>query len=204
MQIHPYYNRRLNYQRASKPQGQPASDWIQDMLREKDECNFPNQDPDEAFVHRILSGLNDQALSKELMKRRELSVSELIAQVGLWEANKKCLHTTYSSKSTGASANVVTTKKAKGSQGNSKTSKGNATPAQTKTTDKTNPPTQVSKKSDFQCYRCGLRDKDHNCKAKDATCRTCNKVGHYAGMCKSKLRAKVNAAEASTNATTAQ
>ena len=205
IQIYPYYNRRLNYQKTSRPQGQSTSDWIQDMLRERDECNFATQTDDEAFVHRILTGLNDQALSKELMKRRELTISQLIAEVGLWESNKKCLQSTYSQKSAGATANVVSVKRAN----NKPTGSGNkqgSSQAQGKTNTQHNAPVQAGKKSDFQCYRCGQRDKDHNCKARDATCRNCTKVGHYAGMCKSKLRAKVFAAqtkdaEAVTNAT---
>ena len=44
-----------------------------------------------------------------------------------------------------------------------------------------------SSSSSKKCYRCGdPYSKDHmeHCKAKNATCRSCNKVGHYAKCCK--------------------
>ena len=201
---YPLYNRRLNYLQAKKPSGRSASEWIQDMLRERDECNLTKQSEDEAFVHRILSGLNDQALGKELMKHDTLSVSKLIGEVGRWESNKKSLSQTYQTKPGGSTANV-SVNKSKGS-GKSKT----PTTTQSTQGNKNKAAVAPSKKSEFQCYRCGQRDKDHVCKAKDSTCRKCQKQGHYAGMCKSKLRAKVNAAqaaaaaEAATNATVAK
>ena len=203
IQLHPFYNRRLNYYKASRPSGQSTNDWIQDMLRERDECNLPQQSEDEAFVHRILTGINDRSLAKELMKRRDLSVRDLIAEVALWESNNKCLSTTYSNKPGGATANVVSAKKSSGS-GKSKATTTQSTQGNKKTT-----AVAPSTKGEFQCYRCGQRDRDHVCKAKDSTCRKCNKQGHYAGMCKSKLRAKVNAAQAAaaaatTNATVAK
>ena len=44
-----------------------------------------------------------------------------------------------------------------------------------------------SSNSKKQCYRCGdpyTKEHMEHCKAKNATCRSCNKVGHYAKCCK--------------------
>lgn len=45
------------------------------------------------------------------------------------------------------------------------------------------------------CFRCGRDDhlaNDDKCRAKDAECRKCKKVGHYAKCCKSSVAEKVD------------
>ena len=47
--------------------------------------------------------------------------------------------------------------------------------------------TSTSSSSSKKCYRCGdpfYKDHMEHCKAKNATCRACNKVGHYQKCCK--------------------
>jgi hypothetical protein len=57
---------------------------------------------------------------------------------------------------------------------------------------------QYSKK---ECYFCGVPiTKNHNCPARGKTCSKCNKLNHFAKVCKSKVVNEISQQEADTNA----
>ena len=56
--------------------------------------------------------------------------------------------------------------------------------------------------SNLLCFRCGSENhlaNDAKCPAKDVTCRTCKKKGHFAAVCKSNVRPRVATVLRSTN-----
>ena len=46
------------------------------------------------------------------------------------------------------------------------------------------------KKQDRECYFCGKQNwtKEHECPARNSNCNKCNKKGHFAKVCKSKIK----------------
>ena len=193
LENYPLYNRRHDYHCASQPQGMTASDWISELSKMRDECVLEQMTMDDRFVQRILTSLSDAKLKKELMDIDDPTLDNIVRGVAKWESTKKSLKNPGNSFMKGVKPSPTATQ----AQVNQSTSKSTQKPkskqsnASSNTKNKPSTSTPAKGNQPYQCYRCGNRDPAHNCRAKTATCKNCNKQGHYAGMCGSKLRAKV-------------
>ena len=191
---YPFYNRRYDYYRAKQPSGMTATDWVRKLQQQKDECALSLMSDEEKFVHRILTSLRDETLVKELLKLDEPNLQKVIQEIHRYEVNSKKLKVTNKPATTSNNANAKTPTNKANSHNKSKSSSQKTSNKQNTT------PSSQSTPQTYQCYRCGHKDKSHTCRAKESTCKTCGKKGHYAGMCKSKTTSKAN--QASTSSTT--
>lgn len=121
-------------------------------------------------------GIKDHALSEKLQLDSELTLTKAMTKIRQSEEIKKQQPTLRQSNTDGAEANMDAVrfkqKQKSGQQGN----RTNQRPVQTNAKDK--------------CGRCG---KSHGnslieCPARNADCKKCQKKGHFAALCKTKMR----------------
>lgn len=146
---------------------------------------------DELIRDRLVVGLRDTGLAERMQLDRDLTLQKAVNMARQSEVVKK--QQTDLRREGTAEMDVVTAK--------SRKQKKPARPQAQNTPNKTDRFKNGSSTADRQsssCYRCG-KSPGHGkwqCPAKDVTCHTCGKKGHYSKVCKSKA---VHVVECSEN-----
>lgn len=171
------------FRNAKQKQGESLDAYNTRLRQLAETCSFTNTD-EEIKSHIILScsstrlrrrALREDLLLKDLLDYgRALEVSEKQAR-GIEDREE-------------SSSSHETVKKIQ--------SKPETADSTRRGPKKTTKPQRRHEKVDKTCYRCGGSfPHPDSCPAKDKTCRKCQKVGHYARVCKSKESKKVNVVE---------
>lgn len=169
------YERAKFNKRCQEP-GETAEAFITAVHKLADHCQYGDL-KEEMIRDRLVVGIKDHALSERLQLDSKLTLTKAITKIRQNEEIKKqqpILRQTSTDGAEGANMDAVRFKhkQKSGQQGN----KTNHRPVQTNAKDK--------------CGRCG---KFHgnafkDCPARNADCKKCQKKGHFAALCKSKMR----------------
>ena len=173
---HPIFSRRLAFYRAKQEPGQEFSDFAAKLERQGDECSLTNVEVDETYVMRYFTACTDTKLLDEFLKVTDPTKAKLLETVATYENGKRYQESMREAGT--AKANATSSSKGKGKGSGSKSSKGDA-------------PAWKQLKSKLvrerRCFRCGdslpKEESDHKCKAIDAMCKSCDRRGHFAGVC---------------------
>lgn len=158
-----HYNARKNiiverakFNKRTQRQGEPVEEFIQDVHRLADECNFGTL-KDELIRDRIVVGVADDTLSDELQSKAELTLTSAMQLSRQAEARKESRSLLRGD----TTVNYVHKKYHKDRK---------PTPSQHKET----------------CGYCGNESHSRDrCPAKRAECSKCHKKGHYQTVCRS-------------------
>ena len=190
MRHFPLVTRRFNLFKNKPSQGQAFTDWTKKLHKQADECDIHLMTEDDIFVMLYLSGVQNQRLSEELHKLQNPTPASMYAAAEAWEiaqAQKKII----GSDTAGGRAHSAQTTQHRRQQGNGPKP---APPQRPNSFQRVaNPPKQQQPKpssSNFQCFRCGNKNKEHTCNAKDAICKFCGKKGHFKGVCNARAKAE--------------
>jgi len=169
---HPLFNRRLAFYEAKQEPGQEFTDFAEKLQRQGDEADLTKIGVDDTYVMRFFTAVTDVKLQEEFLKLKSPTKRELLETAANYEQGRRYM--TAMKKGTDK-VNAVSSSSKKGS---SSTSKGEA-------------PAWKQLKSKLvrerRCFRCGdslpKDESTHKCKAVDATCKSCDRKGHFAGVC---------------------
>ena len=170
---HPIFSRRLAFYKAKQEPGQEFSDFAAKLERQGDECDLTKVEVDETYVMRYYTACTDVKLQEEFLKIKDPTKEKMLDVVATYENGKRYSQSMREAGTARANATSSTRGKSRGSS-----SKGEA-------------PAWKQLKSKLvrerRCFRCGdslpKNDSDHKCKAIDATCKNCERQGHFAGVC---------------------
>ena len=167
---------RAKFNRRYQLENESVIDFIEDLNKLAETCNYGDL-KDELIRDKIVVGIHNKALSEKLMNDESLTLDKAIKKVKASELIKEQQQML---KGDGEDAKVAAIQKKK--QNSHRRYK----------------PNTEEKKRDFQgsepdssdkkCYRCGRSPlhRRHDCPAKSNKCYNCQKIGHYASVCKGK------------------
>ena len=162
---------RAQLSKRVQNENEPVEDFITSLYAMAERCGFSATVKSEVIRDRIVSGIRDTQLSKEMQLKADLTLDNAIEM-----ARQHQLITSQMAKLTvNAAANIDETKHRK--------------PRYRKPRSKPPQPSHHQTK----CMRCGY---SHNrkkvCAAASATCNYCRKIGHYESVCRRKNTPKRN------------
>ena len=115
-------------------------------------------------------------LSEELHKVKNPTPESLYATAEAWEIAQTQQRLTDNPR-----ANSATTSKNSKGKNNFQKSSSHATAPANSFQRNVVSKQAASQNSNFKCFRCGNKDRNHKCVAMDAVCKFCNKKGHFKG-----------------------
>ena len=160
---HPLFSRRLAYFRYQQSSGQAFTAWAAKLDELGDEADLANVNAEVIKTMRYFTGVTDANLKTEFLKTPGKDWKELREVALDYEMGKRYNKTIV----------AQTAATSSGKKGARKTTSAH----------------QDQKK--WSCFRCGKVCKEREeqvahvsqCKAKDKTCKNCNKLGHFAQVC---------------------
>ena len=186
-----HFDKRKNiiYERAKfnmrrQEEGESVDDFITSLYSLVEHCNYGALQ-EEMIRDRLVAGVRDAALSLKLQMDSELTLEKAVSTARQSETIKKQQTVLRGEQleSKGPQVNAVRT--------GSRESRANST--------KSEAPKRKSQSN--KCTRCG-RTPFHDrqgCPAKNATCRRCGKLGHYASECRTKSVQEISTEDTSDN-----
>ncbi|XP_062504855.1 uncharacterized protein LOC134181605 [Corticium candelabrum] len=170
--------------------GEPFDKFLTSVREQAQRCRFGDQESD-MIRDRIVCGVHDQGLRKQLLQRKNLSLADCVDLCRAYEATEKRAKTM-----SGADTEVHRVQK----QYVPKSSKVKSKRYQSKDTVK------VSAKT--ECQYCGLQHAKGrvNCPANGKQCSKCGKLNHYARKCRSQpsVKSRVHCAQESVSSDEAE
>ena len=172
---HPLFNRRLAFYEAKQEQGQDFTDFAEKLQRHGDEADLRNIPIDDTYVMRYFTAVTDDKLQEEFLRLKSPTKQEMLETAANYEQGKR--YKTAIRKLGTEKSNAVSSSSSR-TKGSSSNSRGEA-------------PAWKQLKSKLvrerRCFRCGdslpKEESSHKCKAIDSTCKNCDRVGHFAGVC---------------------
>ena len=160
---------RARFNRRVQGETESVIDFIEDLYKFSETCNF-GELKDQLIRDRIVVGIKDSTLARKLMQDEGLTLEKAANAAKAAEMvqnHQKILKGEVEEAKIGA----VEQRK--------KTRTDNMAPNEKKPQDQ---------KSHKECYNCGKSPlhKREDCPAKQAKCHKCQKIGHFARVCKSK------------------
>ena len=204
LQLNPVLTRRLKFYRTKQADGQMFSDWVRDLHRRGDQCCLESLSTDDVYVFQYLTGVRDHKLQKEMLQVTDPTVEKLDSVVEKYEVSllfMKGLHISSQAKN-----NAVT---GQGGKTNPKgrpqpvSSKGKATSHPVSGSSSQHKSSQNTSTGQYNCFRCGSKNREHSSAVKNTVCKFCKKKGHFQSACNSKA-GKGQTAGASMNAATSK
>lgn len=177
---------RARFHLRVQKQGESAEEYIRTLYELAETCQFGGAKV-ENIRDRLVIGILDIELSEKLQLTADLTLDRAVEMVRQSEQIKGQVSQQAKASSTDASyLSEVARKHARASNPHA----GGGWKQQRGGNRKVRPPAHQDKRGERNCFRCG---KDHpkqvQCVARNAQCRNCQKIGHFAAVCKS---AKVN------------
>ena len=168
------YHNRGDFFWAKQQETETPEDFWRRLIEIEKECEFETITAEEILISKYMTAITDKKLREKLMKEKKPEMKktiELIKQDTYEKKNKK---------STIPDALITTKEKAIKEEPIQRMER--------KFINRPKPNTQPGK----QCRFCGSPNWNptHNCPAKEANCRNCEKKGHYAKVCRLPRRNK--------------
>ena len=213
MRRFPLVTRRFNLFKNKPSQGQAFTDWTKKLHKSADECDIHLMTEEDIFVMLYLSGVQNQRLSEELHKIQNPTPDRLYAAAEAWEVaqqQKKLINSDASGRV--HSAQAAQQHKRQPTGGNKPPPPPQQRSGSFQRVANQKPAGSNQPAGNYLCFRCGSKNRDHACTAKEAICKYCNKKGHFRGVCNARAKAeqtgavsktKVRQATVTGNATTA-
>ena len=174
-----YERARLN-QRCQKP-GESMQQFITSLYELAENCQYEGAAKDEQIRDRLVSGIRDKNLSKELQMKADLTLAKAIEMVRHSELVCSQMENLEHSMDE-VRFKPPQTKQMTSNYGN----QGR----------KPQPHPHPHHQQGSHCMRCGKsHDRNRMCSAARATCHYCGKMGHFAVVCRIKKQGKPRVAE---------
>ena len=176
---------RLN-QRVQK-EGETSQAFISSLYELAENCGYSAEVKKEQIRDRLVSGIKDKTLSKELQMKTELTLDQAVEMV----CHSELVSTQISNQATNHLEEVKT--KPKRYQQHRK-------PQQQKQQPVVQQQRQQQKEKSSCCMRCGRsHSRNYTCAATRSKCHHCGKMGHFAVVCRQLQQGKPSVAEIETN-----
>ena len=195
---YPVLGRRVTWFCRDQKQGESFADFQRYVIEEATECQLDTIDRQELIVLRLLTGVTDKKLAVDLYKLRDPDLKAISELASAHASANRTLDTV-----THPKAHAYRAEAQGGKSGSNKSAKNHKS---VKTNNSYTNNGNNSGKKNYTCYRCGDKNEKHACKAINATCKYCNKAGHFASVCnkkkadaKTKGNAKARNAEADSD-----
>lgn len=172
-QVNVIHERARFHLRVQKP-GESAEEYIRSLHELAQTCAFANV-KDENIRDRLVVGIIDKELSEKMQLMPKLTLSTAVELVRQSEQVKE--HISEQTASNSAHVNEVARQRQQQQQKGKwkpKSGHGQANKQQKEST------------GEWKCKRCGRSHGRNDCPAKNATCRRCNKNGHFAIVCRTR------------------
>lgn len=157
------HERACFHQRLQRP-GEKAETFIRALYERSEHCDF-GASREENIHDRIVVGILDKDVSRKLQLMKDLTLAVTIETVR--QSEEVASQVSMQGEATGA-VHEVSHKFNKNAKFRGKQRGGN--------------------KGNGKCGKCGKErhSKEENCPARESTCNTCNKVGHWSRVCRTK------------------
>ena len=191
---YPVFTRRLEYFRAAQPVGQTFTEWAASLRRKGEEASLDQMVLDDYTVMRYITGTSDAKLKEKFIAARNPTVAALNTIATDYEATIASLKAMNSASTSYAAAAGRNRQKSPARKGKPKKGKGKSSTRSSRdrkgSRSRSPPKKSRNPKRDRMmkeglCFRCNKARHDdmEDCRARDATCDSCGKDGHYASAC---------------------
>ena len=202
LEEYPVFNRRMELFRNKQQQSQKWTDYYRQFKRHQMQCDLPALAEADLVTHLLLGGTVDPELRKLMLREEERNEKKLLSIAKLYEQEKsmnKCI--THSAPAAARTNNVGRGQQQQRSQsapagrgrGRGGQTRGNGRGGQSQGR-QTAGNTVRQLISQGKCVRCGgnypASGNHDNCRALQATCNNCGKVGHFSSVCAAGSAAK--------------
>ena len=169
---------RYKFYTRTQDEGESVEQFITSLYTLVSTCGFPAGFQEEMIRDRIVCGIRDKKVSENLQLDTNLTLEKAITTVRQAEIIKNQQQVLSDNSSSFKVANRVAVPQNKKYKSNTQFKNSKVADSHNLET-KTNP-----------CFWCGKPNKHTKleCPARKAICNRCKKVGHYAKVCKAKLR----------------
>jgi len=176
---YPLFSRRLDFFRYKRSKGQTVSSFVAHLMQLSGEADLSSLTVDQLMVFRVITGVDEDHLLGKLLEMTEPSFEDVKKKISSWEVAKVAKKSCREAKDGKAS-------QVQQGRGNSQQSSGRRQNQGGKPSQGSSKGIEVTPESlKGKCTVCGT--KKHataQCEYKSkATCKTCNKDGHYASVC---------------------
>ena len=184
------------FQRNQKP-GEVFDDFLTDLRKLGADCEFGDL-KDSLIRDKIVSGIESTQLKDRLLREENMNLDKCIRICKAAELAGQQIQTLRSGEKIDAvHVNDKKNKKQRYPQQKSKASGPNSSTQSMANQEKSNnaqrqtSTQQENQRRGQQCSRCGYQHAPRNCPAYNKTCNICNKLNHFAKVCRNKKKLQV-------------
>ena len=186
------FERTRLFKRTQKP-GESAESFITAVYDLAENCGYDEIDKEENIRDRIVSGLLNEKVSKELQMKRDLTLPQAIETIRHYEmveTQMKQLKLNDSAEVNEARGSHHRGNQRGSRQGHRHNQRQDYRQGQQQQRRYQGRQTHQHQGSESKCMRCGgSHSRSFICAAAQAKCRVCQKIGHFAKVCRSRNQA---------------
>ena len=168
LQTNTVFERNI-FLKLSQKVGQTVDSYVLELKKQASKCDFHPEEKDKLIRDRLVLGIRNVRLQKELLRDAQLDLDKAVSMCKIWEKSQQ-------------EVGAIN----KDSSSSSSQSSFSLTPLRHTTVGSNiqSPPSSGT----FTCIRCGYQhSRTAPCPAKDQTCNYCQKLGHFASVCRKRL-----------------